>query len=51
MMVKALLVALFGLCATEDDAGTCVWNAQEQGNLTGSSFFVLEGDYVWYFEG
>lgn len=51
MMVKVLLVAFFGLCATQDDAGTCVWNAQEGGNKTGSSFMVVEGDHVWYLEG
>lgn len=48
----ALIIALvLGMpsCATEDSTN-CVWDAQEQGNGTGSSFVDIDGT-AYYFGG
>ena len=39
--MKALLIALWGLCPTED-ATNCVWDAKTQGNGEGISFLALD---------
>jgi hypothetical protein len=38
--MKAILVALFGLCPTEDSFN-CVWDARIQGNGEGISFLYV----------
>lgn len=42
-MIKALLIAVWGLCPTEDSVG-CVWDAQAQGNGEGRSFLAIATD-------
>lgn len=39
--MKALMIALWGLCPTED-SNNCVWDEDQSGNLTGVSFLAVE---------
>ncbi len=41
-MIKLLLVAMIGLCPTEDSSN-CIWDATIQGNQQGSSFLDVGG--------